>query len=149
MLEAHVLGQPHDELPAGVDGLAVPGALAAVGHAVADGEVGHGGVDLVHDAGARVAEHGVLGELGPHLGRRASRAGALERVVQRAEVRGIVGQGLEDALRVDARRLGAAADQRVPGADQHVMGGHHGIRHLVDDDVLETAAQHLLHGWAS
>jgi hypothetical protein len=51
----------------------------------------------------------------------------------------------DDALVVQARRLGAAADERVRGANQHVMWLRKRVGHFLDDNVFQTLAEYLLH----
>ncbi len=121
VLERHGVGYPHDQLAPCLHRLAVPGGLAAVGDAVAHVQIRDRRVPLHHDAGARVAEDGVLGELGAHLGGRAHRTRALHRIPHRAQVVGMASQLLEDTVLMDAGRLRAAADQRVLGPDQDVV----------------------------
>src|SRR5437879_9327118 len=60
-------------------------------------------------------------------------------------MRRIVGEVLDEAVLVDAGGLCATADQGVLGSNQHVVGRHRRVGHLVDDDLLQSSAYHLLH----
>ena len=145
VLERNRLGHLHDQVAPRVDRLTMAGALAAVGHALADLQIRYRGMLVDHDARAGVAEDGILAELRPHLGRGPHRARGLHRGPHRTQVRWVVGEIPQHAVMVDARRLRPAADERVVGLDQHVMGRHHRLRHLVDDDLVQALAKHLLH----
>src|SRR5437773_10707374 len=46
---------------------------------------------------------------------------------------------------MDAGRLGAVADQRVHWPHDHVVRGDDRVRHLVDDNLSQASADHLLH----
>src|SRR5207244_11070043 len=61
----------------------------------------------------------------------------------------IAGHLLEDGFLMNAGRLGAAADQRIDGADYHVVRDDDRVRHLVDDNLAQASADHLFHesGW--
>ena len=122
------------------------GPFSAIGHAVSDDKVGNGGVFVHHNTRAGITQHGVFTELGSHFAQRAGRARYFCSIPDFLQMGWIAGHLLEDGFLMNAGRLGAAADQRIDGADYHVVRDDDRIRHLVDDNLAQASADHLFHG---
>ncbi len=127
------------------DALSVSGAFASERDPLAHLDVPHGGMHLTDDARAGVPEHRVLAELGFHLGEGANGPGNLRRRRDLPEMRRVVPQLGHDAIVMEARRFGAAADERVGRTYQHVMRRYRRIEHFLDDDVFQAFPEYLLH----
>ena len=69
----------------------------------------------------------------------------LEDVPYLAELGRIVGDCLQHPFLVNAGSFGSTTDQGIDRADQDVIRADDRIRDLVDDDVLESFSQNLLH----
>ena len=122
VLARHPFGHPRRQVASHQDRLAVPRAFAAVRHALADLEIGHRGVPRRHHAGAGVSQHGILGEFRAHFRERRGRPGFHRHIPDLAQVRRIVGHLREQAVAMDAGRLGSARNQRIERPYQYVVG---------------------------
>ncbi len=108
VLVCHSRGHARRQVPAHQNRLPVARALAAVCHPLADFEIRHGGMSRRHHARSRISQDGVLAELRADFrdGRRGS--GLHCDVPDFAQVSWIIGNLGEQAVAMDAGRLGAA-----------------------------------------
>ncbi len=136
VLEPDSFGNLRHQVAARNDGLGVTGSFAAVCYSLADFQVGHGGVAFQNNSRAGIPQRCVFAELGQDLPGSRDGARDLHDIQHLPDVGRVVGHFLDKAVRVNAGRLGSAADQREDRTDQNVMGRSSRIGHFVHDDFF-------------